>query len=320
MEPLMAVEKNRPQGNDPGARAGVVSVDATFDDGAVDRFIRCMSEACEEHRRLIIDATQNRWVGPAGLVSLFIVGDWLHGRDVPKPQLLLPRNTEARAYWGRMGVARHAGDYFDVRGDLQSIEESRDGPLVGVTKWGPGTGYNGEPNQREHLIDRIEYLLRDQLGLGARMALKTALESAEVANDMMNESGSAVWFSAQTFYWRAKLGRQVVVCALGCHGYRPQVALEGRYAAKYGSRWNDAAALEAALLQGISRYCADRPRGMGALRRAAVRLDGKLTLRSGTARLSLIPSWDQDVPLVTDLPEYPGMLLTLIIPQPGLDA
>jgi hypothetical protein len=315
-EPLMPVEKNLPQGGDFSARAGVVSVNATFDDGAVDRFVRCVSEAGDK-TRLIIDATQNRWLSPEGLVSLFTVGDWLREQDSPKPQLLLPRNAEALAYWSRMGVARYAGDYFDVRGDLRSYEERRDGPLVEVTKLGPGADCNGEQYQSEHLIDRIACLLRDQLGLGARMALTTLVELAEIASEMKDESGGAVWFSAQTFFWRAKLGRRVLLCALGCHGYRPRTALEEQYAGKYGSRWDDATALEAALLQGVSRFSPDRPRGLGALRRVAMRLDGKLTIRSGTARISVVPSWDQVDPLVTDLPEYPGTLLTLTTPAQG---
>jgi hypothetical protein len=219
-----------------------------------------------------------------------------------------------------MGVARYVGDYFEVRGELPSFDGGRHGPLIPLTRLQPGADVSAEEDPQRDLFARVIDLMRNELGLGAARAMNTAMEVLEVATEMMEDSGTAVLYSAQVYSWRARLGRRVAVFAVGCHGYRPRVALEERDASRYGSRWDDATALEAALLHGVTRFSDTRPRGFSRLRRAVDRLDGKLTARSGTARISMVPSWDESEPMVTGLPEYPGSLLSLVLPEPVSDA
>lgn len=304
-------------GADRFARAEMIVVDASFDEGGVDRFVDAATRMPDAPRRLIIDATRVRWLSPAGLVSLFVVGDWLRRRGFPRPHLLLPINASVRGYWARLGVARYAADHFDVHGDLSPFEDARDRSIIALTEVEPRANGSVEGSRLGDLFHRIADVLRGELGLGTTSAVALTLELSEAAAEMMTESGSAVWFSAQTYSWRARLGRRVVICALGCNGYRPRVALENRHASTYGSRWNDATALEAAFFHGFTRFTAAHAgsRGFVRLRRAASRLDGRVTVRSGTARLSDVPSWDHGDPLATDLPKYPGTLLTLLIPQ-----
>jgi len=82
-------------------------------------------------------------------------------------------------------------------------------------------------------------------------------------------------------------------------------------------RWDDQTALEAAVIQGVSRF-ADPGRGQGikGMRGWVHRIDGKLTVRSGTARIApIIPDWDEDVPLQGGLPPFPGAQINVIIPR-----
>ncbi len=293
-------------------------VGSSFDDGAIDRLLGDLITARDERRRLVIDATRTLWVDPAGLVSLFVVGAWVREAGLPRPHLLVPENRDARAYWSRMGVARHAGEYFDVHGDLPSSEARPDSPLITLTRLTPDVDGSVGEDPLGDLLDRVIGLLRSQLGLGAARAMATAMELVDVAAEMMEDSGTAVWYAAQAYSWRARLGRRVVVLALGCHGYEPRVALEERHAGRYGPRWNDATALEAALLHGVTRFADSRPRGFSGLRRAVSRLDGKLTVRSGTARISLVPDWDDGEPLVTGLPEQPGTVVWVVVTEGGV--
>ena len=75
-------------------------------------------------------------------------------------------------------------------------------------------------------------------------------------------------------------------------------------------------ALEAALIQGVSRF-RDPGRGQGlkGIRNYVSRWDGKIAIRSGTARIAIVPSWDDDVPLAEGLPPFPGSQVLLIIPE-----
>ena len=47
----------------------------------------------------------------------------------------------------------------------------------------------------------------------------------------------------------------------------------------------------------------------------ATRADGKLSVRSGTARIALVPDWEDDVPRKEHLPPFAGAQLQVIIPK-----
>ena len=81
-------------------------------------------------------------------------------------------------------------------------------------------------------------------------------------------------------------------------------------------RWDDAAALEEAVIRGVSRF-RERGRGQGlaGARRYVGRWNGKLTIRSGTARIGIVPSWDDDVPLAEKLASFPGAQVQVTIPE-----
>src|SRR2546422_8268452 len=40
-------------------------------------------------------------------------------------------------------------------------------------------------------------------------------------------------------------------------------------------------------------------------------------IRSGTARIAIVPKWDDDVPLKDGLPAFPGAQVLIIIPEQG---
>jgi hypothetical protein len=83
-----------------------------------------------------------------------------------------------------------------------------------------------------------------------------------------------------------------------------------------GDRWNDAEALEAALTQGHSRHPEPgRGQGLKGIKGYVHRHDGKLSIRSGTARISLLPSWDNAPAREEDLSPFIGSQLQMIIPE-----
>ena len=53
-----------------------------------------------------------------------------------------------------------------------------------------------------------------------------------------------------------------------------------------------------------------RGQGLGGIRRYLNRWDGKITIRSGTARIAIVPPWDDDVPLQDGLSFFPGAAQT----------
>ena len=80
------------------------------------------------------------------------------------------------------------------------------------------------------------------------------------------------------------------------------------------------AALEAALIQGVSRFRdPGRGQGLAFIKRFLDQWDGKISIRSGTARLSIIPPWDEDIPLSENLAYFPGAQVQIIIPAQGAE-
>jgi hypothetical protein len=103
------------------------------------------------------------------------------------------------------------------------------------------------------------------------------------------------------------------VCDAGV-GFRR--SLESAHGRPRGDRWDDATALEEAVIRGVSRFRdPGRGQGLAGVRRFIGKWDGKLSIRSGTARIAIVPAWDEDVPLVEDLPAFPGAQMQITIPE-----
>src|SRR5205814_9672330 len=110
--------------------------------------------------------------------------------------------------------------------------------------------------------------------------------------------------------------RRVVVIAVADAGVGFRHSLEPTQGRRFGERWGDAAALEAALMQGTSRFRdPGRGQGLAGIRRYLARWEGKVAIRSGTARIAIVPRWDDDGPLTDGLPAFLGSQVLLIIPE-----
>jgi hypothetical protein len=70
----------------------------------------------------------------------------------------------------------------------------------------------------------------------------------------------------------------------------------------------------------VSRFReSGRGQGLSGIRRYLGRWQGKLSIRSGTARFSVVPDWDDDVPLAERLPWFPGSQVQITIPAQEAD-
>jgi hypothetical protein len=143
---------------------------------------------------------------------------------------------------------------------------------------------------------------------------------SEACQNIVEHAGTGGWVAAQTYTFRRRLGRRVAVIAVSDAGIGFRRSLESTHAKRFGERWGDGAALEAALIQNVSRF-RDPGRGQG-FRQIKPFLDkweGKISIRSGTARLAIVPAWDEDVPLSEHLPFFPGAQVQITIPAPNAE-
>jgi hypothetical protein len=124
--------------------------------------------------------------------------------------------------------------------------------------------------------------------------------------------------AVQTYSFRKRLGRRVVVIAVCDAGVGFRSSLESAPGHAHDDRWGDARALESAVVHAVSRFRhgdAGRGQGLAGIRRFITRWNGKLTVRSGTARIALVPDWDEDAPMREGLPFFPGAQVQIMIPE-----
>ena len=160
------------------------------------------------------------------------------------------------------------------------------------------------------VVDRIQaraqQILATELNIDAQASVRFVMTLSEVCQNVVEHAGRGGWVAVQTYRWRQRLGRRVVqiaVCDAGIGFRRSLESMPGRVAS---DRWDDGSALEEAVIRGVSRF-RDRGRGQGlaGARNFLGKWDGKLSVRSGTARIAIVPPWDDDVPLRENLARLP---------------
>jgi hypothetical protein len=136
-----------------------------------------------------------------------------------------------------------------------------------------------------------------------------------VCQNIIEHANGEGWVCAQTYNYRRRLGREVLMLAVMDVGIGFEGSLASEHARRFGESWSAATALEAALLFGESRF-RDPGRGQGlqAIRRQVDRWDGMLAIRSGDAQIALVPDWDDYPSMQRSLPPFPGAQILIVMP------
>jgi anti-sigma regulatory factor (Ser/Thr protein kinase) len=289
----------------------VVEVPAQFDDRSFDQFAR--SYAAEAGGRVLFDAHAAQWASPYGLVGLLTAGQAITEAGGERPLLTLPHDRDVVHYWARAGFIRHAEQLFELHGKApRAAARSESDVLLEITSV---RGADDVHDVVGHIQDRAAAILTHELGLEATATMGFGMALSEACQNIVEHAGTGGWVAVQTYNWRRRLGRRVVVIAVADAGVGFRRSLEATQAKRFGDRWSDAAALEAALIQGVSRFRdPGRGQGLAGIRRYLNRWTGKLAVRSGTARMAMVPPWDEDAPLVDQLPPFPGTQVLMIVP------
>ena len=79
---------------------------------------------------------------------------------------------------------------------------------------------------------------------------------------------------------------------------------------------SDLQAVEEAMIRGASRHAdAGRGHGLAAVRRFVKQWNGKISIRSGTAKRSLIPQWAWGKEKESNLTPFPGAQINILLPE-----
>jgi anti-sigma regulatory factor (Ser/Thr protein kinase) len=289
----------------------VVEVPAHLDDRSFDQLAKAVGDPAD--RRLLFDAHATQWASPYGLVGLLAAGQTATERGPERPLLTIPGDRDVAHYWGRAGFFEQAADWFEIHGKVPRVRPAHSSDvLLEIT---PVRGTDDVHSVVERIQERSAAILSGELGLEATATMGFAMALSEACQNIVEHAGTSGWVAVQAYHWRRRLGRRVVVIAVADAGVGFRHSLEPTQASRYGDRWSDATALEAALFQGASRFRdPGRGQGLGGIARYVNRWSGKLSVRSGSARITIVPTWDDDNPLTDGLPAFPGSQVLMIIP------
>jgi histidine kinase/DNA gyrase B/HSP90-like ATPase len=301
----------------------LIEVPTQFDDRSFDQFAAAYAQATDGGggvggggERLLFDAHAAEWASPYGLVGLLAAGEAAtrKGERRERPLLTAPANPDVASYWARAGFFREAADLFEIHGKVPKVKVAVESDvLLPVT---PVRAAEDVHAVVSTIQQRASAILSTELGLDPKATMGFAMALSESCQNIVEHAGTGGWVAVQAYNWRRKLARRVVVIAVADAGIGFRHSLEPTQAKRFGERWGDAAALEAAVIQGVSRFRdPGRGQGLAGIRRYLARWEGKIAIRSGTARIAIVPRWDDDVPLKDGLPAFPGSQVLLIIPE-----
>jgi hypothetical protein len=290
----------------------VVTLPASLEERTFEAMVRDIDPAAG--RRMLLDAHHVRWVDPYGMIGLLAVGSAaLAAGD--RVALRLPDNADVLSYLGRMRFFEHAAAVFEMHGHVgRARSEPPSDVLLEIT----AINSHADVHAIVDLVnERGMTILTRQLHYPQREAFQFSVILSEVCQNIIEHAGTGGWVASQTYTWTKRLaGRKVVVIAVMDLGIGFRASLGGTHALRYPEGWDDAAALEAAFRHGRTRHH-DPGRGQGIqqIRRQVARWNGRISIRSGSARIADIPEWDDMAALESALPLIPGAQIGIVLPE-----
>ena len=288
----------------------VITVPPSLDDETFEQVFEQVA-AVSADQKVLVDARHTRWSSPYGLTALLALGQ----SRAEQPAFAGPEAEDTASYWARAGFYRHASEIYEMHGKVPRTREApaESNVLLEITDV-------SRSDDVHTVVDRIQSraqsILVHELHLDPQATMRFAMTLSEVCQNIVEHAGQGGWVAVQTYQYRKRLGRRAVVIAVCDAGLGFRRSLESTPGWKPRERWDDAAALEDALVRGVSRYRdPGRGQGLAGVRRFVGKWNGKLSIRSGTARITIVPDWDDAVPLREGLPHFPGAQVQITIPE-----
>jgi anti-sigma regulatory factor (Ser/Thr protein kinase) len=258
-----------------------------------------------------IDLRDVSFIDPYGMVGLLEIGELCMLEDIKKT-ILLPRSAEVQRYLERMDFFASARRYFSlepmhVPSPAASNKAADSDVLLEITPI-------ERSNDIHYIVGRVEEraqsILMKHLRYDDRAINGFIVALSEICQNIVEHSENKGFVGIQKYRFPS-LGKNIVKIAVMDAGIGFRKSLSSRFRLK-----SDLEAIEKALLHGASRHEDEgRGHGLAAVRRFAEQWQGRLSIRSGTARLSLIPKWSRGKERELNLTNFPGSQINIILPE-----
>jgi anti-sigma regulatory factor (Ser/Thr protein kinase) len=288
----------------------VINVPHSLDENSFEQVLEQVAPLPAD-AKMLLDARHTKWASPYGLGALLTLGQT---RDRARPTLAVPEADDTASYWARASFFYYADEFFDLKGLVPKRPQSSDSQVL--LELTPVSKSEDVHDVVGRIQQKAQQIIATELGIDPKAIVGFAMTLSEVCQNIIEHAGRGGWVMVQTYNWTRRLGRRVVVIAVCDAGVGFRESLESAPSHVPSDRWDDAAALEAAVIRGVSRYRdPGRGQGLAGVRKYVGRWGGKLSVRSGTARIAIVPDWDDDVPLEEHLPAFAGAQIQVTIPE-----
>jgi len=290
----------------------VIDVPEVLDHKGFEELVASLGKLTAEGvERILFNAKHVRWVSPYGLIGLLAAGRVARDRTGLAPRIEAPDSREVRSYWERMDFWQAAHEVFDLEPGSTRPHATSDA-LLEIT---PIRSHHDVHAVVERVRERSASILENRLHYPKPSVIQFSVMLSEVCQNIIEHAEADGWVCAQTYNYRERLGREVLMLAVMDVGVGFQGSLASEHARRFGEEWSAAKALEAALLYGESRF-RDPGRGQGlqAIRRQVGRWDGMLAIRSGDAQIAIVPEWEEYPSLQRGLGQFPGAQILVVMP------
>ncbi|OHB34264.1 MAG: hypothetical protein A2Y09_02665 [Planctomycetes bacterium GWA2_39_15] len=251
------------------------------------------------------------FIDPYGMIGLLEIGELLKSKGIQKT-LYLPESEEVLKYLERMDFFRFAGGYFTLKPSQPQISEKylrnqSSDVLLEITPI--------EKSDDIHFIvgkvkERAQSILTKHLHYDERAINGFIVALSEVCQNIIEHSETKGFVGIQKYHFQG-MNKNIVKIAVMDIGIGFRMSLSERFSLK-----DDLEAIEKALLHGASRYAEKgRGHGLAAVRRFVNQWNGKLSIRSGTAKLSIIPQWAWGKEREFHLAYFPGSQVNILLPE-----
>ena len=258
-----------------------------------------------------IDLRGISFIDPYGMLALLEIGELCALEDVKKA-IVLPQSGEVLKYLDRMDFLTHARRYFSLEhpaGDVSAkYQRSPDSDvLLEITPI--------ERSNDIHFIvgtvrERAQAILANHLHYDDRAINGFIVALSEVCQNIIEHSENKGFVGIQKYRY-ASMNKNVVKIAVMDAGIGFRKSLSGRFKLQ-----GDLDAIDQALLHGASRYEDEgRGHGLAGVRKFVHEWNGKLSIRSGTAKLSIIPKWARGREQDRGLISFPGSQINIMLPE-----
>lgn len=265
----------------------------------------------QEETSHTIDLRHITFIDPYGMVGLLEIGELLKSKGIKKT-IHLPKPNEVIKYLERMDFFKYARRYFEIEptefdaSDMYFGSTSSD-VLLEITPI-------EKPGDIHFIVGKLKEsanrILTKHLHYNENTVVGFIVALSEVCQNIIEHSEKTGFVGIQKYHFN-NINKNVVEIAVMDLGIGFKESLKARFNIN-----NDIEAIEKALLQGASRHDdAGRGHGLAAVRRFVNKWNGKLSIRSGTARASIIPKWSRGTVRDHGLIHFPGSQINILLPE-----